>query len=128
MKILLDTHIFIWAFREPHLLSASARNYLDNPDNLLFLSIASAREIQIQIDIGKLEFEEPLLEIIEFQRRVNNVQLLPIELRHINGLSRLPLHHRDPFDRLLLAQSNVEAMPLLSADAVFDAYDAQILR
>ena len=128
MKILLDTHIFIWAFREPHLLSASARNHLDNPNNLLFLSVVSAWEIQIKVDVGKLEFEEPLLKIIEFQRRVNNLQLLPIELRHISGLSRLPLHHRDPFDRLLLAQSNVEAMPLLSADAVFDAYNAQILR
>lgn len=128
MRILLDTHIFIGAFREPHLLSRSARQYLDDPDNSLFLSVASAWEIQIKVDIGKLEFEEPIRDIIEFQQRVNGLQLLPIELLHLNGLSQLPMHHRDPFDRLLLAQSNVEAMPLLSADTVFDAYDAQILR
>ena len=128
MRILLDTHIFIWAFQNPKLLLASALELMDNPDSELFLSIASIWEMQIKITIGKMIFEESLSEIIEFQQRVNNVQILLIEPRHIYELSNLPMHHRDPFDRLLLAQSNVEKMPLLSADAVFERYDTQILR
>ena len=120
MNILLDTHIFLWAFRKPHLLSKSALN--------LFLSVASIWEIQIKADIGKLKFEQPFSEILAFQQRENNLQILPIEPRHIYALSNLPMHHRAPFDRLLIAQSNIEAMPILSADAAFDRYEAQILR
>ena len=128
MRILIDTHIFIWSLREPERLSASAVEILNDRQNVIFLSVVSAWEIQIKTGTNKLVLDQPLIETIARQQRVNNLQLLPIELRHISGLSRLPMHHRDPFDRLLLAQSNVEAMPLLSADAVFDAYDAQILR
>ncbi len=128
MNLLLDTHIFLWAFREPHLLSKSALRLMDDPANNLFLSIASIWETQIKADIGKLKFEQPFPEILNFQQRVNNLQILSIEPRHIYALGDLPMHHRDPFDRLLLAQSNVEKMPILSADAVFNRYDAQILR
>ncbi len=128
MKTLLDTHIFLWAFQNPHLLSPTALALMNDSSNELFLSIASIWEIQIKMDIGKMKFEQPLPEIIEFQQRVNSIQILPIELRHIYALGDLPLHHRDPFDRLLIAQSNVEKMPILSADGVFDRYSAQILR
>lgn len=128
MKILIDTHIFIWTLREPKRLSASAVDILNDRRNLIFLSLVSAWEIQIKTNIDRITLDQPILETIARQQKVNNLQLLPIELRHINGLSRLPMHHRDPFDRLLLPQSNTEAMPLFSADAVFDAYDAQILR
>lgn len=92
------------------------------------MSLASVWEIQTKTDIGKLSLGEPLMDIIALEQRVNNLQLLPIELSHINALSGLPLHHRDPFDRLLIAQSLTEAMPILSADAVFELYPAQILR
>ena len=102
MRILTDTHIFIWSFQEPERL--------------------------FKLDINKFELDRPLSEIIELERRVNNIQILPIEPRHIYALSDLPMHHRDPFDRLLIAQSNSEKMPLLSADAVFDRYQVQILR
>ena len=84
--------------------------------------------MQIKIGIGKLILSKPLLEVVARQQRVNNIQLLPIELSHINKLGALPMHHRDPFDRLLIAQSLAEAMPILTADAVFDLYPAQILR
>ena len=100
---------------------------MDDSANNLFLSVASIWEIQIKADIGKLKFEQPFSEILAFQQRENNLQILPIEPRHIYGLSDLPMHHKDPFDRLLIAQSNVEKMPILSADAVFERYDAQIL-
>lgn len=90
--------------------------------------MASVWEIQIKVDIKKLALPLPLSDLIALQRRTNNIQLLPIELRHIYALSDLPMHHRDPFDRLLIAQSNVEKMPILSADGVFDLYNAQTLR
>lgn len=128
MKILLDTHIFIWLHEAPERLSESALRLLQDVENELFLSMASVWEIQIKVGIGKLSLTGHIFDIVTTQQRVNHLQLLPIELRHISGLSRLSLHHRDPFDRFLLAQSHVEAMPLLSADAVFDAYQAQILR
>ena len=128
MKILVDTHIFIWFSQDLNQLSRSASALLRNPDNEIFLSMASVWEIQIKVDIQKLALPIPLLDLIALQRQTNDLQILPIELRRIYALSALPMHHRDPFDRLLIAQSNAEKMPLLSADAIFDRYDAQILR
>lgn len=128
MRILLDSHIFIWLHEAPEQLSGSATRLLQDLDNELFLSMASVWEIQIKMSLGKLSLSGHIFDVVTMEQRVNNVQLLPIELRHISGLSRLPMHHRDPFDRLLLAQSIAEKMPILSADAVFDNYDAQVLR
>ena len=128
MKILVDTHIFIWFSQDLNQLSRSASALLRNPDNEIFLSMASVWEIQIKVDIQKLALPIPLLDLIALQRQTNDLQILPIELRHIYALSALPMHHRDPFDRLLIAQSLAEQMPILSADAVFERYDAQILR
>ena len=84
--------------------------------------------MQIKLDIGKLTLSQPLFSAIALQQNANDLQLLPIELSHINALSGLPMHHRDPFDRLLIAQSISGNTPLLSADSVFDLYAAQILR
>ena len=128
MRILSDTHIFIWFSQDSSQLSRSAHELLRNPENEIFLSMASIWEIQIKLDIKKLTLPLPLAELIALQRRENNIQILPIELHHIYALSDLPMHHRDPFDRLLIAQSNAERMPILTADAVFDRYNAQILR
>ena len=128
MRTLIDTHIFIWFSQNSSQLSRSAHDLLKNPAHEIFLSMASIWEIQIKLDIQKLALPLPLVDLIALQRQTNNLQILPIEPRHIYGLSDLPMHHRDPFDRLLIAQSNAEAMPLLSADAIFDRYDAQILR
>lgn len=128
MSFLIDTHIFIWFFENSNRLSVSASALLKDPDNEIFLSMASVWEIQIKLDIKKFELDRPLSEIIALERQRNKIQLLPIEPRHIYALSALPMHHKDPFDRLLLAQSNSEKMPILSADAIFDRYDAQILR
>ncbi len=128
MRFLIDTHIFIWLFEKSDRLSRSANALLTDANNEIFLSMASIWEMQIKLDIKKIELDRPLSEIVALERRENNLQILPIELRHIYALSALPMHHRDPFDRLLLAQSNVETMPILSADAVFDRYGAKILR
>ena len=124
MRILLDTHEFIWLHQAPELLSKSAILLIEDEENELFLRMASVWEMQIKIDLKKSELSHHLVDVIATQKRENGVQLLPIEVRHIYDLSLLERHHRDPFDRLLLAQSNVEKMPILSADAIFDQYDA----
>jgi PIN domain nuclease of toxin-antitoxin system len=86
------------------------------------LSLASVWEIQIKSQLGKLQLSLPLSELIETQQQMNDLQLLPVELKHIYALTELSHHHRDPFDRLLIVQSRVEQMPLLSRDSIFDAY------
>ncbi|MBD2771520.1 PIN domain-containing protein [Iningainema tapete] len=127
MKLLLDTHVFIWSAGTPEKLSQRARELLLDTSNTLVLSIASIWEIQIKLQLGKLRLNSPLPNLIESQQQTNNLQLLPIELAHIWALANLPNHHRDPFDRLLIAQSIVEHIPILSADSALDAYQTQRL-
>ena len=122
MNILLDTHVLIWLAMEPQKLSQQAKTILSNPNNTLFLSLVSIWEMQIKIQIGKLTLNVSLREVIERQQQVNGLQILPIELAHIFALEVLPNHHRDPFDRLLLAQALVAQIPILSIDAIFDRY------
>lgn len=127
MNILLDTHIFIWSTGNPEKLSQRVTDLLTDTGNTWILSIASVWEIQIKVQLGKLNLNSSLPVLIENQQRVNNLQLLPIELAHIWGLANLPNHHRDPFDRLLIAQAIVEQIPLVSIDSVFDNYPIQRL-
>ena len=127
MNFLLDTHVLIWLAIEPQKLSPQATNILTDSNNTLFLSLVSIWEMQIKIQIGKLTFNLPLREIIERQQQVNELQILPIELTHIFTLDGLPNHHRDPFDRLLIAQGIAERMGIVSADAIFDRYPVQRL-
>lgn len=119
MKILLDTHIFIWWNGNLQLLPVAARSFCENPDNTLVLSLASVWEMQIKAQLGKLTFNQPLPQIIRSQQLNNGLELLAIQPEHIYALQNLPAHHRDPFDRMLIAQANVEGIPLLSADSLF---------
>ncbi|MHC5718853.1 MAG: type II toxin-antitoxin system VapC family toxin [Nostoc sp.] len=127
MNFLLDTHTLIWWSIDPVKLSQQARNLLDDRSNTLFLSIISVWEIQIKLQIGKLTLKMPLSELIKDQQETNDLQLLPIELTHIYALTNLPNHHRDPFDRLLIAQATVEKVPIVSIDSDFDRYPIQRL-
>ncbi|MEH1768899.1 MAG: type II toxin-antitoxin system VapC family toxin [Nostoc sp.] len=122
MRLLLDTHALVWIILEPEKLSQRATNLFFDRDYEIFLSIVSIWEIQIKVQLGKLHFDLPLSELIESQQQVNDLQLLSITTEHIYALEKLPNHHRDPFDRLLIAQAMTEQMPLLSVDAVFDRY------
>jgi PIN domain nuclease of toxin-antitoxin system len=122
MNVLLDTHTLIWFSISPSRLSERIINLLSDADNNLFLSIASVWEMQIKFQLGKLNLNLPLPELIETQKQTNGLQILPIELSHIYTLDGLPNHHRDPFDRILVAQTIFEKIPLLSIDAIFDAY------
>jgi PIN domain nuclease of toxin-antitoxin system len=122
MKLLLDTHTFIWADLSPEKLSQSCRNLLLDRDNVLLLSLASVWEMQIKYQLGKLNLRLPLPDLIREQQEVNNIQLLSVELEHIWGLDNLENYHRDPFDRILISQSIVEDIPIVSDNRLFDQY------
>ena len=128
MRILLDTHILLWWDADPNRLSETAADLCRDRANTLVVSHVSVWEMQIKRQLGKLDVRLPLADLLDEQRAANGVELLPITLPHILALENLPPHHRDPFDRLLIAQSNAEGLPLLSADGVFDQYEVELLR
>jgi PIN domain nuclease of toxin-antitoxin system len=127
MNILLDTHVFIWSTANPERLSQTVTNLLTDTSNIWMLSIASVWEMQIKLQLGKLKLNSTLPTLIDNQQRVNNLQILPIELAHIYALNNLSNHHKDPFDRILIAQAIVEQIAIMSIDEVFDNYPIQRL-
>ena len=127
MNLLIDTHIFIWSQIELHKLSAARLQMLKDENNTLFLSLASLWELQLKIMLGKLKFPKLLSEIIEDQQNVNDLRILSITSEHIYALENLPFHHKDPFDRLLIAQAVVEDYTLVTDDAQFSAYSAKLI-
>lgn len=127
MNFLLDTHAFIWMDSDADRLSDRVIEILRDRDNTLYLSFASVWEIQIKHQLGKLTLEKPLVEIIHEQQAQNALQLLPIRLEHILGLSDLPHHHRDPFDRLIIAQAKHEVLPLISHDPQIAEYEVNLI-
>lgn len=127
MNLLLDSHVFIWSYDEQHKLSQTALQAMSNPANTLFLSAASAWEIQIKIMLKKFRLQDSLADVIAEQQKINGLQILPVKLSHALYLENLPLHHKDPFDRLLISQAIVENMTLVSADATFANYQINLL-
>jgi len=125
MRQLLDTHSFIWFVMGNPRISRKIRTQIEDNENLL--STASVWEIAIKHSSGKLSFGVPFEVFLEQQISPNGIELLNINLDHIAVVATLPLHHRAPFDRLLIAQSIVEQIPILSADSAFDAYSIQRL-
>ena len=122
MKHLLDTHAFLWAVDDSPLLSRLAHNAIEDGENELFLSVASLWEIAIKLSIGKLRLDIPFLDLAVHAPAAHGVEVLPITLQHLDAVYRLPFHHRDPFDRLLIAQCQVEDIALISRDEAFDDY------
>jgi PIN domain nuclease of toxin-antitoxin system len=127
MKLLLDTHVLIYLTIQRNSLSAQAQTLIADPTNDLYLSMASVWEMQIKLQIGKLNLQPPLPQIIADQQQVNGMQLLSISPQHIYHLSQLPFHHKDPFDRLLISQAITEGLALLSNDTKFAAYGANVI-
>lgn len=111
---------------EPEKLAPKVDALCRNPQNTVILSVASIWEIQVKSQLGKLNLQTPLLPLIEIQQRENNVQVLPIVLAHVMDLEHLPLIHRDPFDRILIAQARVEKAILASADRIFLDYPVTV--
>jgi PIN domain nuclease of toxin-antitoxin system len=127
MKILLDTHAFLWAITEDAQLSRRAREIFTARTSELFLSVASIWEILIKVQLKKLPLTKPVIPFLREQLANNNIHVLPIVLDHVARLEDLPVHHRDPFDRILLAQSLEEGWPLLSADPLLARYPAELI-
>ncbi|MFM8307501.1 MAG: type II toxin-antitoxin system VapC family toxin [Microcystis aeruginosa] len=121
MKLLLDTHTFLWFINNSPQLSIDAKNLIESDVDLL-LSIASLWEIAIKVSIGKLTIPNTYDQFIPQQVQLNDMEVLPISLAHLAVVTTLPFHHRDPFDRLLIAQAMVEKMSIISADEIFDSY------
>jgi PIN domain nuclease of toxin-antitoxin system len=123
---LIDTHILIWFPEGNNLLSSQHQKILSNSRNEVFVSIASLWEMAIKISLGKLTLSKSLSDIIE-QLSVENIEISPILPKHILEILTLPFHHRDPFDRIIIAQSQVENLNLMSNDGEFVKYGIKLL-
>jgi PIN domain nuclease of toxin-antitoxin system len=122
MKLLLDTHAFLWFMKGENLSQKAQDSFLDI-DNDLYLSAASYWEICIKHSLGKLDLDKNWNEIFDREMLLNGIKWLPIEKEHSQGIIELPMIHRDPFDRLLIAQAYAEDMILLTADSNIKQYD-----
>ena len=123
MRVLLDTQIVLWAFIRPDMINFEERALLQASENRLFVSVVSIWEAAIKAGLGKLDVPEDFPELI---RSREDLWLLPIEVEHVWRVRRLPHHHRDPFDRLLVAQASVEGLTLMTRDRDIRAYDIPI--
>lgn len=122
MKHLLDIHTLLWFLKGDKKLSDKARGLIDNPANRKFLSIASLWEIAVKVSLGKLALNKPFEKLFPEQLHFNRIEILDVTVDNLIKLTTLPFHHRDPFDRLIIAQALVEELPIIGADAAFDAY------
>ena len=127
MRLLLDTHTFLWWVADAPELSAKARKAIARPQNECIVSLASCWEIAIKTSLGKLEISGNLGRFIPDQLAANRFRELQIEVRHVARVARLPFHHRDPFDRLLAAQALEEGLTMVSDDHVFRRYGVRRL-
>lgn len=126
MKLLLDTHAFLWSISDQN-LSRQARDAFLDAENQLYLSAASYWEICIKRSIGKLVLADGWQEALDREMLANDIRWLPIEKTHCLSVAELPWLHRDPFDRLLIAQAQHEGMAILTADANIQQYDVATL-
>ena len=126
MKILIDTHIFLWFINRSPQLNSSVRELLESDCDVL-LSAASLWEIAIKVSVGKLSLKGEFKAFLTEQMKLNEIALLAVEIEHFQLVSTLPFHHRDPFDRLIIAQAMVEDVGLVSVDKVFDLYDVSLI-
>ena len=127
MRLLLDTHAFLWWVQDARELSKKARAAIADPDHECLLSLASCWEMAIKISLGKLEVPGAIERFIPEQLTINGFQQLAISFRHIARVATLAFHHRDPFDRLLVAQATEDGLTLISADPVFRKYGVKRL-
>jgi PIN domain nuclease of toxin-antitoxin system len=127
MKLLLDTHTFLWWNTEDPQLSSRARELIADGQNEIFLSAVSAWEISIKAAKGKLVLPEPPAQYISNRMSLYQFQSLPVQISHAVWVYELPHHHEDPFDRLLVAQSQMESMPLISVDSEIRKYEVEVV-
>ncbi|MCX6997245.1 MAG: type II toxin-antitoxin system VapC family toxin [Kiritimatiellaeota bacterium] len=126
MRLLLDTHAFLWFVAGDKRLSPAARQAMEQSGAELVLSAASVWEMAIKLRLGRLSVPEPLEAYIAGKLR-EGFQLLPVEWEQAARVATLPFHHRDPFDRLLACQALMEALPMVTADAIFHTYGVKVI-
>ncbi|MBS3975547.1 MAG: type II toxin-antitoxin system VapC family toxin [Syntrophomonadaceae bacterium] len=127
MKVLLDTHAFLWWVVDSSDLSPRAREVISDGENQLFLSAASGWEIAIKTRLGKLRLPGHLDAFISEQLATNFIDVLPVSMHHALYTYTLPEHHRDPFDRMLVAQAKLENLPIVTADPQIASYPVQVI-
>ena len=127
MNLLIDTHIFIWLLVASSRLPDSVCAVLANRRNTVYLSVASTWEMAIKVGVGKLDLPPNLQDWLPAELDAADIRLLPIYLEHALGVETLPRHHRDPFDRLIVAQAILEGLTVVTADRTFGLYDVPIL-
>jgi PIN domain nuclease of toxin-antitoxin system len=121
-SLLLDTHAMLWFFWDDPQLSADAKAEIEDADNRKLVSVASCWEVAIKVGLGKLNLGESSRSFLPREIARNNFEILNITLDHATAVEGLPLHHRDPFDRLLIAQAVVENLTVVGGDTAFGAY------
>ncbi|OQX08611.1 MAG: twitching motility protein PilT [Desulfobulbaceae bacterium A2] len=126
-RLLLDTHVFLWWVNDDPKLTAVARLAIADANNACYLSLASCWEMAIKSSLGRLQLAKPVARFVTEQLATNGFTLLNIDLRHATKVEKLPFHHRDPFDRLLISQAITEKLTLVSADSIFSGYGVNLL-
>jgi PIN domain nuclease of toxin-antitoxin system len=122
MNLLLDTHLFLWFVNDDPRLSDPLKDLIENENNFSYLSIASLWEMSIKYNLGKLTLAPSYEEFVEREVRESSIILLNIELEHLRINASLPFHHRDPFDRIIIAQAMAENLPIMTVDSAFNQY------
>jgi PIN domain nuclease of toxin-antitoxin system len=126
MRVLIDTHALLWYLQGDTNLSNLALNTIEDKDNDVFVSIVSLWEIAIKLGLGKLELQRPF-ENLEADLQRLDIKILPIAFAELNIYRSLPLHHRDPFDRILIAQSIGNSLTIITRDALFEPYSIRVM-
>jgi PIN domain nuclease of toxin-antitoxin system len=127
VRLLLDTHVFLWSALEPHRIAAEPRAAIEARDNDVFVSVVSALEIAIKQSLGKLDLAKPAERWVPEVVRRSGLEVLPLDLASALGLRGLPWHHRDPFDRLLVAQALQAGLTVVTHDPAFGRYGVSVL-
>jgi PIN domain nuclease of toxin-antitoxin system len=127
MKLLLDTHAFLWFIEGNPNLSETARNLIEDEENQRFLSVASLWEMAIKVSMNKLTLQTAFTSLVMQQVYGNAIELIEIRPGHLDVLAKMPFHHKDPFDRLILAQSIAENISVISKDSEFKKYPITLL-
>ena len=127
MTLIIDTHCWLWWLTEPHRLAKEALAVLKNPDNIVLLSSVSSWEIAIKYSLGKLRLPEPPESFVPSRMERDGLASLPVHHSHTLMTASLPYHHRDPFDRLLVAQAIVERIPIMTVDPNIGLYDVEVV-
>lgn len=125
MRVLIDTHVLLWGLQDEKKLSDRVRSLL--PAAEVWISVASLWEIIAKVQVGRLVLPSPVGEYLRGKLKDNGVLVLALTFDHVRRLENIPLHHRDPFDRILIAQSLEESLPLVTADHQFEKYSVELI-